>query len=340
MEEEFYECRKESIKIVGKVSIIVPVYNAQEYIEQCILSILKQTYESIELILVDDGSSDASGAICNEYANKDNRVKVISQENQGVSAARNNGLALVTGEYVMFVDADDYLHSNDAIASLILAAKENEYPDVVQFRKVNDKTKYDSQRKSGQMPINGSLISEMLVDERLNTLWNKFYKRSLVETNNLSFPSGIRMGEDLLFNANFFKFAETIVFLDRQLYFYRVDNLDSVTNRYIVNKYDDLMFVNGELAKILGRNSARLRSALNYIRMKNVISCIEDLHNEACKMTDKQKMEEVLRYKKENKNLFVRGYGIVKFGISVMYWLMDGRVLYTLIGFVRFRSIK
>lgn len=94
------------------VSIIVPIYNAEQYISKCIESILAQTYRDFELILVDDGSTDMCGKICDEYAKQDSRVHVIHQENKGVSAARNAGISLAKGEYIMFVDSDDFITEN------------------------------------------------------------------------------------------------------------------------------------------------------------------------------------------------------------------------------------
>lgn len=102
---------------LGKISIIVPIYNVEKYIRRCIESILNQTYTNFELILIDDGSTDSSGVICDEYANKDNRIKVIHKENGGLSSARNAGLDIATGEYISFVDGDDYI-AEDMIEKL------------------------------------------------------------------------------------------------------------------------------------------------------------------------------------------------------------------------------
>lgn len=101
-----------------KISIIVPVYNAQDYISRCIKSVQKQHYDQWELILIDDGSKDRSGCICDEYAERDNRIRVIHQNNQGVSAARNAALKYITGQYLMFLDADDYIHP-ECIATFV-----------------------------------------------------------------------------------------------------------------------------------------------------------------------------------------------------------------------------
>ena len=95
-----------------KVSIIVPVYNVEKYVERCIESIIKQSYKNLEIILIDDGSKDNSGKICDEYAEKDNRIKVIHKKNGGLSDARNTGLNIADGEYICFIDSDDYIHKD------------------------------------------------------------------------------------------------------------------------------------------------------------------------------------------------------------------------------------
>ena len=96
----------------SKISIIVPVYNAEKYLVECLNSLVEQTYKNIEIILIDDGSIDNSAKICDEYAKKDERIKVVHQKNSGVSVARNNGLDMHTGDYVMFVDSDDWIELN------------------------------------------------------------------------------------------------------------------------------------------------------------------------------------------------------------------------------------
>ena len=116
-----------------KISIIVPVYNVEEYITECIDSILSQTYKDCELILVDDGSSDNSGKICDEYALKDNRIKVIHKENGGLSSARNAGLDIAKGEYITFIDSDDVLLNNDIYDKIINTFNDDKSIDIVQY---------------------------------------------------------------------------------------------------------------------------------------------------------------------------------------------------------------
>ena len=121
------------------ISVIVPVYNVEKYLRQCLDSVLAQTYRELEIILVDDGSTDGSGAICDEYATRDSRIKVVHQQNGGLSSARNAGLDLATGEYVAFVDSDDYIHET-MLELLYQALVENNADTVIcNFERVDEK---------------------------------------------------------------------------------------------------------------------------------------------------------------------------------------------------------
>lgn len=310
------------------VSIIVPVYNCERHITECIDSILSQTYQDIDVVVVDDGSTDQSSVIIKSLARKDSRITYIRQSNQGVSAARNKGLSIAKGEYVMFVDADDYLNRHDAVSQVVQVVEDGS-PDIIQYKKVG---------ATGAHPnnptITRAILGGMIVNETLNTLWDKAYDLSIIKQHSIIFPKGIRMGEDLLFNAQYFEVAKSVRYLDQELYFYREDNVDSATKKYMPNKYDDLMQVNKELASIFDRSDKKIKNALNYIRIKNVLSCMRDLYNKDCPMTPKEKLAAAKRYKNENGKLYVNGYGVVKLAISIVYSWMSGGLLYRASGII------
>ncbi|MBX9136408.1 MULTISPECIES: glycosyltransferase [unclassified Clostridium] len=185
------------------ISIIVPVYNVEKYLEKCIESILNQTYENIEIILVDDGSTDNSLNICNFYASKDKRIKVIHQENRGVSYARNVGLNLAKGDYIGFVDSDDYIEDN-MYEILINDILENDSDiSICGFKQLtldnNIIFNYGTNKKivlSKEKALEG-FISDKFIKEFMYAPWNKLYKRSIVT--NVKFRTDLRIGEDLLF---------------------------------------------------------------------------------------------------------------------------------------------
>lgn len=190
-----------------KISIIVPVYNAEKYLRQCLDSILKQSFKDFEVLLIDDGSKDRSGKICDEYAEKDKRVSVWHQVNQGVSVARNVGLEHAQGEWIYFPDADDIIMS-DAFSMMLAIAGEN--TDYMMCG-------YEVYDESGQCIYTISTCKQKIIerddalmemfapsDYRYNGyLWNKLFKASIVKENNLSFVRGIKFNEDRLFNVSY-----------------------------------------------------------------------------------------------------------------------------------------
>lgn len=311
-----------------RISIIVPVYNGEKHLSECIQSILDQSFTDIEVIVINDGSTDGSLSLIKRYAQNDSRIVVINQKNKGVSAARNAGLSKARGDYIMFVDADDYIARKDALELLIDFAKENGNPEVVCFRRVGDTR--GRKAPSGYSKLNDSIIGRMIVDETINTLWDKLYKKSIIKENSIKFPVGIRMAEDLLFNVQYFREAKTIGFFDEELYYYREDNQESATKKYMPNKYDDLMYVNRKMSEIIDNRSKAIGNALSYIRIKNVLSCVRDLHNEACALSEADKKKLARQYKSDNGRMIVFGYGAEKMLISLSYSCMNSNSLFAL----------
>lgn len=186
-----------------QISIIVPVYNVEMYLTRCINSIINQTYKNIELLLIDDGSTDLSGNICDEYSRKDKRIKVVHCKNQGVSEARNKGLEMASGEWIGFVDPDDWI-DKDMYESLYKMVKlYNADISVCAHRKVNTFGKYIMNKKDDEYELldNKMSMKYMLVDNLYcGAVWNKLYKKSILINN--KFKKNMIIGEDVLFNFN------------------------------------------------------------------------------------------------------------------------------------------
>lgn len=207
-----------------KISIIIPVYNASECLDRCLLSVMDQTDASFEAILVDDGSTDDSPAICDRYASEDERFRVIHKENGGVSSARNAGLDAATGSYIMFLDADDVL-SHDALE--ILSTKDCDLA-VGGFRKVVcGKTDYCRIPKYDKVYIGPDQICSFLDDNigkkdcyMLNSSCFKLYRRSLLEENALRFDEQLKYGEDKLFVFTYLKYVNSVRTLNEVIYDY------------------------------------------------------------------------------------------------------------------------
>ncbi|MGG4489227.1 glycosyltransferase [Metabacillus idriensis] len=234
-----------------KISIIVPIYNVEKYLSRCLDSILFQTFKDFEIIAINDGSTDSSGRILDEYAKKHNEIVVIHKKNNGVSSARNDGLQKAKGTYIGFVDPDDWIDKR-MYESLYLTA-EQEQADIVMcsyirefgthskeknFNEV-DKSKYmDGEIKTKILRrLIGPIEKEVSNPEYLDawgTVWSKLYKSELIIQNKLEFVDLKEIGsnEDTLFNIQAFYHANSFVFLNQPLYHYWRVNETSVTSKY------------------------------------------------------------------------------------------------------------
>lgn len=320
-----------------KFSIIIPIYNAEVFLKECIGSLVRQTYDRFEVILINDGSTDNSSKIIDDFASKDKRIKIINQENLGVSAARNAGLDNATGKYIIFIDADDYLRDILALEKMHTTAT-NHQCDVIMYD-----IQYED--KNVHYPLNGgeysdkegvdSFLFEMIKDEHLNSPCNKVYKRELLNQHRIRFDENIKIGEDLLFNVEYFKHCSSVYYLKESFYFYRTSNINSATSRYLENKYSDLMTVNNKMIEWLkSRSSSKLINVARFIRIKNVLSCIRDLHHPAIALSKGQKMELLKQYKRDNPSLLVWGCGLKIYLASLIYSYININVLGNMIRFI------
>lgn len=204
-----------------KLSIIIPIYNTGIYLHKCIKSILSQKLLDFELILVDDGSKDDSGAICDEYAEKDSRIKVIHKENEGVSIARNTGISMAEGEYIGFVDSDDWIEA-DMYETMYKLALSREC-DIVMCDAV---TKYDDLPDeedtitglSGGELLSKKDIHPELLREMAGSSWRCIYKKELLKNNNITFPQNIPLSEDRMFNILAFGYANGVYYTKTPFY--------------------------------------------------------------------------------------------------------------------------
>lgn len=218
------------------VTMIVAVYNGEKYLNECISSIINQTYRNLEIILVDDGSEDSSLAICNAHKRKDKRIKVIHQDNAGVSAARNAALRLAMGDYVCFVDQDDFI-AKDYVEYLMGLIEKNTAQIVV----VPNVIYYSSGREEyseKHLPTEDTVWSgekaacEMLYSKMEIGPWSKIISRVLLEENKIRFHEGIFGGDGYAFSVESFAKAKKVAVGYKGVYYYRVDNYESEMSKY------------------------------------------------------------------------------------------------------------
>lgn len=208
-----------------KVSVIVPAYKAEKYLHRCIDSILAQTFADWELLLIDDGSPDRCGEICDEYAERDSRIRVFHKENGGVSSARNLGLDNVRGEYVTFVDADDCLY-NDALKIFVGFAEKSNL-DLVQccYNRKFISGQYTGEKTNVMPP------ADFVKSKKLQVcVWGGMIKSSIIKENNIRFDENVRLGEDQIFIYECLAYSKRVQHISNVLYFYRDNELSAVHN--------------------------------------------------------------------------------------------------------------
>ncbi|SDL81833.1 Glycosyltransferase involved in cell wall bisynthesis [Tessaracoccus oleiagri] len=246
------------------VSIIVPVYNTEKYVADCLASLLDQTWTDLEVLCVDDGSTDSSLKIIHAIAARDPRLVVITQPNGGVSSARNSGLRRAKGTYVGFVDSDDTVDYT-LIASLMSQMGPN-WDIVIE----------GARRPESVVGIKekADFASRVLRNELLNSPCGRLYRRSLIEESGLIFAEETSLGEDLLFNASYLSRARGVRTISGKRYFIR-EREGSLTRSFRPSKFEELMYVHDALRRILEwAASARMDSVLNYLRIKALASSL------------------------------------------------------------------
>lgn len=226
---------------MNKISIIIPVYNIEKHLNSCIKSLITQTYSNIEIILVDDGSTDGSASLCDIYALEDSRIKVIHKTNGGLSSARNAGLAIASGDYIMFVDGDDYL-VNNAIEILVSLIEQNPV-DFIQFDYLETEAEY-SQNVNNEICDPEIVTGTRTMFQKLYEIGGaaasactKFYKKELFD--NLSFKEGI-IHEDEYFTTYLLQQAKSALYIPCKLYYYVMRQGSIVKSKFSSKKFDSL----------------------------------------------------------------------------------------------------
>lgn len=226
------------------ISAIVPIYNAEKYLNYCIESLIVQTEKNIEIILVNDGSTDNSLNIAYEYSQKDSRIKVINQENMGPSEARNKGINLSGGKYLSFIDADDWIDHD--MYEKMLAHEKNDLVDIFfsNMRIIKRNQTFESKKLSvlktnifNRNEIINYLVPLALVFGNVNTMAPNLYRKELIINNNIRLDKEIRYGEDWLFNLDCLKYADRVIYIDDCYYNYRRD-INSSSVRYHDRTFD------------------------------------------------------------------------------------------------------
>ncbi len=208
-----------------KISVIIPVYNAEKYLSMCLDSILQQSFQDFEIIAVNDGSTDNSGRILTKYAKKDKRIQVISQVNAGVSAARNAGMRVAQGEYISFVDGDDYL-APEMYQELWEELKNNNWPEIIVFANYevhNGEAELNQTGLRQCKEMQGEEISfRYYISHLCNTMWDKLFSRQFLQEHNVWFAEGVPLGEDGIFAMECGAYQPRVCLVPKAYYYYRL----------------------------------------------------------------------------------------------------------------------
>lgn len=248
------------------VTILIPVYNAERYLVQCLKSVVNQTYTQLQIVLVDDGSNDGSWDIMASQALLDERIEIYHQENQGVAATRNHLLSKVKGEYVLFVDADDWIELN--MVDYLLSKAYQSQADIVTCGNVINDDSISNEYSERILTQNNAIERFLYHQEFRGSLWNKLIKTALLT--NCRFDDRISYGEDALFTWSLLQNALRITYTDHQLYHYRM-NSDSISHSTFSPKKLSAHFVWEQIC------AETEISWPQYLQIARARHCIEDV---------------------------------------------------------------
>jgi len=238
------------------ISIIVPVYNSSDFLQKCLKSIQVQTLKNIEVILMNDGSNDNSLSICNTFAEIDNRFKVFTQTNAGVSSARNNGLKKALGDYICFVDSDDWI--DEKFCEILTDNSNNNNYDLIScgykshFQNHIEEDLSDAKYAITQNNIIKSVKNYKKDNTNIlgNNVWAKLFKKKIIKKNKIEFIENLRVGEDILFILQYQKFINEALHIPNKLYNYNRISKKSITISYVKDYWNNFIFVKKKIFEI------------------------------------------------------------------------------------------
>ena len=315
------------------LSIIIPVYNAEKYIENILRKLEEQKKDQVEIILIDDGSRDRSLEICQKYSKKNNNFRVYHQENQGASAARNQGIKMSEGEYIAFVDSDDDI-SNTFVSTLCTLCKENA-SDIIQLDSYII-TSNTSEYKKVELPegkIKISTYCNFILEQTVNALWDKIYKAEIIKHNQIYFDVNMVMGEDISFTLEVLEHAESVYIKHSAIYKYGKNDeglCSNVNEEYLKDlnvlyeKMEDFI-----IAKNLNKDACEI---MHNSMLGSVFRAVGLAANNGCskleigkKLKNSYNLQKLLKYDYHNFGFKVRKILLNKKWFSVAAYLVKSK---------------
>ena len=275
-----------------KVSVVIPVYKVEATLRRCVDSVLGQTFSDIEVILVNDGSPDSCGEMCDEYARADGRVQVIHKENGGLSSARNAGIEIARGEYIMFLDSDDHL-SDDAMEYLLKGRADwiigtvisVSHSKKIMYQEDRESELFDRSQFPGEVPV-------LIEERRMNYIHGNLYRRELIETHGIRFEDDkLSYGEDTVFNFTFLPYCESIYVCGHPVHYY-IKSADGLASMYRHDRYQKTVRLNDYVESVcteMGCANDAAHAAINKRRVLSAIWCTEaTLHAKGLSFDEKR----------------------------------------------------
>lgn len=283
-----------------KISVIIPVYNAERTLKKCLNSILNQSLKELEIILINDGSKDKSDDICKSYTKKDKRILYINKKNEGCSTTRNLGINIAKVKYLTFVDPDDCLEK-EMYSTMYNIAKNNNLDIIICGFKILDEN-YNYLEKVEPIRYLDKINYFKIKNKCFNSSWNKLYKKELLKNNNIYFPKNTHMGEDLVFNIKSFYFAEKIDVI-KECYYSYYNNLSGAMNNIEKRKeiYKSLDEIFNFFNKV-PKNNEYLKIFNEIFIFNGVFPIYEIIENLRCQKKEEWKELLALARKNINKN--------------------------------------
>lgn len=309
------------------VSVIVPVYNVEQYLEQCIKSIVNQTYHNLEIILVNDGSTDGSGTICEQYRKKDHRIQVIHQENRGLSGARNAGMDVFSGEYIMFIDSDDFV-DHEIVEVMLREALENKLDIVLCGTVLCDQS---GNKMSSSAIARSEIYTEDLFhpffrsDYYSVSAWGKLYHRDMVK--GIYFPDR-KYHEDMFVAHRFLSRAKRVMIMDKAYYWYRQVQ-GSITHRSFQIKHLDAIEACVERSNFIKEIESKWSDESNAALVYTCCKCLERMFQASYYDREReQKIQRLVRQhvkqlvQNDRYSLYTKVFAVVYcFSPKVMRWI-------------------
>ena len=295
------------------ISVIVPVYNAEKYLERCIESILCQkTNEEYEVILINDGSTDNSLQICRRYEQKDKRIKIINQENKGVAVARNQGISVASGQFVVFIDSDDYVKPN-----FITECSKNKNEKLIVFGHITrnrEKELCNIYNLKGVVTDFFDSVEGYLSMGIFSTVWAKRFRTDIIKENNLLFSQGLCIGEDRLFNLKYLKKVDNIYFSDECIYVYclRENSASHFFYKNHIAAYEEILSIQHSLFNKNIIEKEEIKS-IDYFLLKKIL-------HDAYKLPDINGKIRLLKRYSDTKKLVK----IPEFNVCIRYKMTEG----------------